>query len=279
MLSCEHPSRRRTHVTITAENPGAVARAPLPRRTTDETVAAIALVEHLFPPQFLRLPGLEIALAYRQAENREHVGGDIIDVYRLLDGETALSIADISGKGIKAAVDAAIVKYSMRAYASEGYSPGRVLRSLNRLYNEKNRNDGEESFVTAFFASFDPDTSVLRYASAAQEPVAVCEPGRATYALDITAPMLAVFDDEGGLFGESSMQVASGTLLITATDGLIECRARDGTFFGMDRFLRVIDENRDRDVQDVLDALLTAAETFARAEYEDDTAVLVARFL
>jgi len=241
-------------------------------------MAAVVLVEHLFPPQFLRLPGLEIALAYRQAGNREHVGGDIIDVYRLLDGTTILSIADISGKGIKAAVDAAIIKYSMRAYASEGFSPEKVLRSLNRLYNEKNLNDGEESFVTAFVASFEPGASMLHYASAAHEPIAICEPGRAPYALAITAPMLAVFDDAGDLFGESSMKVERGTLLVAATDGLTECRARNGEFFGMQRFLQVIDENRDRDVKGVLEALLNAAESFSRAHYEDDTAVLVARF-
>src|SRR5579863_8817486 len=122
----------------------------------DASLAARSLVEHLFPPQVRRLPGLEIALSYRQAGNREHVGGDIIDVYRLFDTSTILSIADISGKGVKAAVDAALVKYSMRAYASEGFSPKSVLRSLNRLYNEKNLNDGDESYVTAFFASFEP---------------------------------------------------------------------------------------------------------------------------
>jgi sigma-B regulation protein RsbU (phosphoserine phosphatase) len=260
-------------------DPNSALRSRASKRTTDGAVAAALLVEHLFPPQFLRLPGLEIAVAYRQAGNREHVGGDIIDVYRLLDGKTALSIADISGKGIKAAVDAAIIKYSMRAYASEGFVPSRVLCSLNRLYNEKNVNDGEESYVTAFFACFDPETSTLRYASAAHEPVAICEPGRPAYVLDVTAPMLAVFDERSDLFGESSINVKRGTLLVAATDGLVECRARSGDFFGMDRLLAIIDENRDAGVQDVLAALSAAAETFSEVEYEDDTAILVARFL
>jgi len=242
-------------------------------------LAAVTLTEHLFPPRFRTLPGLEIAVAYRQAGNREHVGGDIIDVYRLLDGRTVLSIADISGKGIKAAVDAALIKYSMRAYASEGFSPRGILRSLNRLYNEKNLNDGEESYVTAFVATFEPGTSTLRWASAAQEPIAICEPGRATRALDVTAPMLAVFEDPADRFGELSMKVESGALLVAATDGLIECRARNGEFFGMQRLLQVIDENRQRGVQDMLEALLEAALSFSRAEFEDDTAVLVARFL
>jgi sigma-B regulation protein RsbU (phosphoserine phosphatase) len=247
--------------------------------TASEAAAATTLVEHLFPPQFLRLPGMEIALAYRQAGNREHVGGDIIDVYRLLGGCTVLSIADISGKGIKAAVDAALIKYSMRAYASEGFSPENILRSLNRLYNEKNVNDREESFVTAFVASFDPATNVLRYASAAHEPVAICEPGRPAYELAVTAPLLALFEEPGELFGESSLTVEKQTLLVAATDGLTECRAPGGEFFGMERFLRLIDANREKDAQGVLEALLSEVAAFARVEFEDDTAVLVARFV
>ena len=250
-----------------------------PVTAEDESLAAMTLVEHLFPPQVRRLPGLEIALAYRQAGNREHVGGDIIDVYRLLNKNTVLSIADISGKGVKAAVDAALIKYSMRAYASEGFPPEHILRSLNRLYNEKNLNDGEESFVTAFVASFEPGSGTLRYASAGHEPVAVCKPGKAAYSLDMTAPMLAVFDDPANLFRASSIEVTSRTLLVAATDGLIECRAPNGEFFGMQRFLRLIEEYRERDVQELLAALLGAAESFARADYEDDTAIMVARFL
>ncbi|HTW85411.1 MAG TPA: PP2C family protein-serine/threonine phosphatase [Candidatus Sulfotelmatobacter sp.] len=236
-------------------------------------------MEHLFPPQFLRLPGMEIALAYRHAGNREHVGGDIIDVYRLLDGQTVLSIADISGKGVKAAVDAALVKYSMRAYASEGFSPDRILRSLNRLYIEKNINDGEESFVTAFVAAFDPATGVLRYASAAHDPIAIREPGRPAYELPVTAPLLALFDDPAELFGEARLTVESNTLLVAATDGLTESRGPGGEFFGLERLLRLIDANCDKDAEGVLAAVLSEVRSFSRVEFEDDTAILVARFI
>jgi serine phosphatase RsbU (regulator of sigma subunit) len=242
-------------------------------------MAAMILVEHLFPSVFLRLPGMEIALAYRQAGNREHVGGDIIDVYRLLDGKTALSIADISGKGVKAAVDAALLKYSMRAYASEGFSPQKILRSLNRLWNERNVNESEDTFATAFIAVFDPVTSVLRYASAAHEPIAICEPGRPTRDLAVTAPMLALLEDPGDLFAEREMHIETGSLLVVATDGITETRARGGELFGMDRFLRAIEDNRELDAQGVLEALLAEAQVFSRAEFEDDTAVLVARFI
>jgi serine phosphatase RsbU (regulator of sigma subunit) len=139
--------------------------------------------------------------------------------------------------------------------------------------------DGEESFVTAFVASFDPTTYVLRYASAAHEPVAISEPGRPAYGLPVTAPLLALFEESGELFGESSLKVEPNTLLVAATDGLTECRAPGGEFFGMERFLRLIDANRERDTQGVLEAVLSEVQAFARVEFEDDTAILVARFI
>ena len=75
--------------------------------------------------------------------------------------------------------------------------------------------------MTAFVASFDPETGTLRYASAGHEPVAVSEPGMPTYGLNMTAPMLAVFDNPKNLFRGSSLKVKSRTLLVAATDGLI----------------------------------------------------------
>ena len=90
---------------------------------------------------------------------------------------------------------------------------------------------------------------------------------------------MALFPDPVDLFGESSLKVERQTLLVAATDGLTECRAPGGEFFGMGRFLRLIDANREKDAQGVLEAVLSEIQAFARVEFEDDTAVLVARFI
>jgi serine phosphatase RsbU (regulator of sigma subunit) len=98
--------------------------------------AAQVLIEHLFANMDAKVPGISYAVAYHLAE--EFIGGDIVDVYHFDNNSVALSIADISGKGARAAVHAALIKYGMRAYCSEGLTPERALRSMDRLYLENN---------------------------------------------------------------------------------------------------------------------------------------------
>jgi len=98
--------------------------------------AAQVLVEHLFSTTDARIPGINYAVAYRLAE--QFIGGDIVDVYHFDNHSVALSIADISGKGARAAVHAALIKYGLRAFSSHGVTPERALRSLDRLYLDNN---------------------------------------------------------------------------------------------------------------------------------------------
>lgn len=104
--------------------------------SAEDRQAAEVLIKHLFAPPLHRINGVEYATAYRLAQGA--VGGDIVDVYHFDNGNVAFSIADISGKGAQAAIHAALVKYGLRCYASEGLTPERVLRSLDRVYLENN---------------------------------------------------------------------------------------------------------------------------------------------
>lgn len=137
--------------------------------------AAEVLIRSLFSPSQHAIDGIEYHVAYALAEGA--VGGDIVDVYHFDNGNVALSIADISGKGVAAAVHAALVKYGLRCYASEGLTAERVLRSLDRAYVENNAFERTESFSSAFFAIVDKDRRILTYANAGHEPVFLCRPG------------------------------------------------------------------------------------------------------
>ena len=130
--------------------------------------AARILVEHLFEQNFLAIPGVDIGTAYALADDQARVGGDLIDVYQFNNGSAAISIADISGKGMKAAAQAALVKYGLRAYVSSGLTPAQALRCLNVLYLESAAFDraDRESFVSVFLGVIDPERKIMTYASA-----------------------------------------------------------------------------------------------------------------
>lgn len=244
--------------------------------TTKENAAAI-LVEHLFATTDARIPGINYAVAYRLAE--EFIGGDIVDVYHFDNNSVAFSIADISGKGARAAVHAALIKYGLRSFSSHGLAPERALRSLDRLYLENNNFEQTESFATVFFGLVDPKRKVITYANAGHEPVIIVQPDKTVEVLGPTAPLIGVFDDQHHMFGQDVVMVSPGTLFVATTDGITESRNRAGEMFGMDRFVDVVRANSNSDLKVLIEAVINAAQTFGRGRVVDDIAIVAARFL
>lgn len=247
--------------------------------TDDFGLAARALVQHIFPSRFHTMSGIETALTYAVPGTGSQVGGDIVDAFALSNGFATFSIADITGKGAAAAVNAALVKYAMRAYASEGFFPEKVLRSLNRLYIENNANEQSESYLTAVFGLVDPARRILTYASAGHEPAIVCRPGQGAAILPPTAPMIAVCNDDELEFSQATIPLQPGTVLVLATDGVTEMRSPEGEPFGIDRLRNCAGQHFHDSVAQQAERLLGETLRFGRGRCDDDIAILVACFL
>jgi phosphoserine phosphatase RsbU/P len=247
------------------------------RHPPSKANAAEILIEHLFANTDAQIPGISYSVAYRLAE--VHIGGDIVDVYHFDNNSVALSVADISGKGARAAVHAALIKYGLRALSSHGLTPERALRSLDRLYLENNNFEESDSFATVFFCLIDPRRKVLTYASAGHEPVLIVHPDKSIQVLAPTAPLIGVFDDQHHLFTQDIASISSGSLLVATTDGVTESRNAAGELFGMERFIEVVRAHADGDVIDVTKAVLDTAQAFSHTGIVDDMAILAARIL
>ncbi len=239
--------------------------------------AAQVLIEHLFADTDARIPGITYAVAYRLAE--EFIGGDIVDVYHFDNNSVALSIADISGKGARAAVHAALIKYGLRALCSHGLTPERALRSLDRLYLENNNFERNDSFATVFFALVDPKRRIVTYASAGHEPVIIVHANGKVEVLAPTAPLIGVFDDQHHLFAQEAIHVAAGSVVVATTDGVTESRNADGETYGMDRFIASVKANLHDDLRKTIGAVIDDALAFGGNRQADDIAILAARIL
>lgn len=239
--------------------------------------AGVLLVRHLFTPQPREIDGIEYAVEYRMAQG--DAGGDVIDVYVFDNSSVAFSASDISDKGAHAAVHAALVKFALRAYSSQGANPETTLFSLNKLYIENAVHEGRPSYATSFFGIVDVDRRVLGYASAGHDTVFLMHPGEHAVPLPVTAPMLGVFDSQGHLFRQRYVEVRSGTMLLAATDGVTDARHGDVEFFGMDRLRDRIEALRDAPAAHVARAIVDEAGAFWGADrVRDDMAVLAVRF-
>ncbi len=247
--------------------------------TREDRASAEVLMRHLFATSEHEIDGVEYHVAYALAERA--IGGDIVDVYHFDNGNVAFSIADISGKGATAAIHAALVKYGLRCYASEGLSAERVIRSLDRTYIENNAFERTESFASVFLGILDYGRRSMTYASAGHEPAILWKPETGAEVLKPTAPLIGVFDDQHHLFKQRHVEVPPGTILVATTDGVTEARSPDGGFFGIDRLVASVTAaiHVAPSMESVVDRILYDVNRFCNGHLRDDIALLAARIL
>jgi PAS domain S-box-containing protein len=138
------------------------ARDALLRELEREHRASAAFQQAALPASLPVIPGIRFHAVYSAAHSEALVGGDWYDVFRLSDGRVVLSIGDVSGSGLDAAVTMAGVRQAIRGAAQIYPDPVAVLDAADRAL----RSEQPDRIVTAFVAVFDPLTSNLTYASA-----------------------------------------------------------------------------------------------------------------
>jgi PAS domain S-box-containing protein len=218
------------------------------------------------------LSGFEFANAYSSATAATNVGGDFYDIFELDEHYVGITIGDISGKGLDAAVLTSLIRNSIRAYASEDAKrPSRVLAQANQLIF---RSTPTEVFATVFFAMVDRRDGRLVYANAGHPAAAVVKPDGTSARMPATGPLLGAFPDM--LFEEREGCLDPDDLLFLYTDGLTEAR-RDGELYGEDRLFAMLPTTRSTVPRDVIDAVLVDVNRFAGDRLRDDLAILAVR--
>ena len=241
----------------------------------DDTAAEV-LIKHLFAQPSDKLPGIDYAVGYKPADGP--TGGDILDVFPFDSGSVGFSVADISGKGVRAAVHAALIKYAVRAYASAEQPAEMVLQSLNRLFLENNAFEKTDAFASVFVGIVDSQRRVMTYASGGHEPVMLVSSGGAVRVLAPTAPLVGILAGQNDLFGEAVADLEPGCILVATTDGVTEAR-RDGELYGMERLTDFVARHSQNPVEVQVKSLLADVSAYCNGKPQDDIAVLIARIL
>jgi serine phosphatase RsbU (regulator of sigma subunit)/HAMP domain-containing protein len=234
---------------------------------------AETLQNSLLPKNDFSSENVDIAEVYLPALEEANVGGDFFDVIRLAGGRIGIVIADVAGKGLRAAVHTAMVKYILQAYMFQGSPLAVILAHLNKaLYAQLD----SDSFVTLFVGIFDPCTGGLTYANAGHEMPVLHVPGRDwADTLDVTGPALGTIQD--AVYAERNIILAPGGILALYTDGISEARA-GGEMFGMQGIQDVVTLRSGDTARVVADAIVEMASNHAQGRLRDDVAVLVLKF-
>jgi phosphoserine phosphatase RsbU/P len=251
------------------------------QRLENELSIAHEVQQQLFPRTLPKLPGIELEAICRPART---VSGDYYDFIRISPTRLAIALADISGKGISAALLMANVQAALRSYVlryREG-QPGNLSAPINtaeiisHLNRHLFRNSSDERYATCFFGVYDTETRQLSYTNAGHLPPVYIH-GNCIQRLEAGGMVVGLFNNVP--FEQGALDIEPGGLLIAYSDGLTESENVYGEEFGAQRLIDVALRNKDASPNIIGEAMMSAAEEWSgSSEQADDMTVIVARF-
>jgi len=212
----------------------------------------------------------DIGIFYASATIAAVVGGDFYDAVQLADDNVSIFVGDISGKGIEATADAAMVKYTLRAVSFEDPDPASVLTSANDI--TANQLMGGH-FATLVYGLYNTASGELLLGIAGHPYPLHYSAARGEVA-PVTANDPAFALIKNYRYTDVALRLAEDDLLVLYTDGIIELR-RDKEFFGMERLGELIAKYSALKAQEIADRIIEEAREFAGGRLTDDIVLMV----
>jgi sigma-B regulation protein RsbU (phosphoserine phosphatase) len=251
------------------------------QKLENELSVAQEVQKQLFPRAIPNLQGIEIEAICNPARV---VSGDYYDFIRISPTRVAIAVADISGKGISAALLMANVQAALRSEVlrhrdgqpGTRHEPIDTAEIVSHLNLHLFRNTSDERYATMFFAVYDSETRQLHYTNAGHlPPIYIC--GDKVRRLETGGMVVGLFNDVP--FQQGAVEIGHGGMLIAYSDGLIEPENVYGEEFGAERLVDVALRHKNASAHDIAEAMIHAAEEWSGSpEQADDMTVIVLRF-
>ena len=237
----------------------------------NELDVASKIQQGILPTSFPEGEGFEV---YGNMAPARNVGGDFFDVINLENDRLGLAVADVSDKGVPAALFMMSSRTLLKGSAIGMGNPSAVLCEVNDILNEDN---DEFMFVTILYAVFDPETRELTYANGGHNnPLLVHADGSSAELPHTGGIALGVMP--GLEYKEATITLAAGDTLVLYTDGVSEAMNGLGEEFGMDRLKQIFLNRMPASAREANEAILEAVSVFAgETPQSDDVTCLVLR--
>ena len=238
-------------------------------RIVAELNVAKDIQSSMLPSIFPAFPERNDFTIYAVMDAAKAVGGDFYDFFMVDDDHLAMVMADVSGKGIPAALFMVIAKTLIKNSAKPGVGPGEVLRKVNEQLCEGNDN---MMFVTVWLGILELSTGRGISANAGHEHPAIRKSG-GLYKLDVYKHSPAVAVMEGMTFKEHEFTLEPGDSLFVYTDGVPEATNAGNELFGTDRMVDVLNSDPGAEPEQVLANIKAAVDEFVgdAAQFDDLT--------
>ncbi len=237
----------------------------------NELDVARKMQQDILPKSF---PASEAFDLYASMVPALSVGGDFFDVYEFNDGRVGVAIADVSGKGVPAAMFMMASRTLLKACAAISDSPAAVVEQVNTMLSDEN---DAMTFVTLLYGIYDSRTKEFVYANGGHNPPVIVRPNLTTELLESTGGVaLGVMQDFK--YQGNTVTLEPDSMIVFYTDGVVEAEKEDKELFEMDRFCEILQGSTFKDAEEVTNEVFNKVREFAGENPQsDDITCLVLR--
>jgi phosphoserine phosphatase RsbU/P len=237
------------------------------RTSTRELEEARRIQRKLMPSALPHIDGFELAASWQPAGR---VGGDCYDAIPLGGSRIAITIADVVGKGLPAALLMSGLQTAVRAFASDVLPTDDLCSRLNRIIGSQ---IAEGRFISFFCCLLDPAIGILSYTNAGHYPAVLVRRDGAVERLATGGPVLGAIP--GASFGRGVVDLAAGDRLVLYTDGITEARNADDDEFGEERLVEEIVAERACSAPALTSRIVDSVSSFTGGLFQDDATLVV----
>ena len=232
-----------------------------------------AILPRIFPPFPEEAANMDIAASMNAAKD---VGGDFYDFFRIDDDKIGFVIADVSGKGVPAAIFMAVSRTLIRATGIRGVTPSECISYSNDLLAKESANN---MFVTVFYGIYNIKTGEVTYTNAGHNPPYLIKAGGTIEQLPLSKDIVVGALDDFQ-FSEETLQLEHGETLLLYTDGVTEAINVNDEEYGEKRLEETLKDVTQQNCQQIINTVKADVKTFAgEAEQSDDITLLAIKRL
>ena len=238
----------------------------------NELNIASQMQQSILPAQFPRGPDFQVYASMTPARN---VGGDFYDIVHLEDNRIGVAIADVSDKGVPAALYMMSSRTLLKGAAIGCESPSQVLDEVNNLLQD---DSDTGMFVTLFYGIYDPATNEFTYANGGHNPPLIVHADGSSTVLAMTGGV-ALGVVPSIQYEQTTVAISPGDTILLYTDGITDATNEEGEFFGLERLQATFAGNPPRDSRAANDAVFEALQNFVgdAAQADDITCLALSR--
>ncbi|MBK0380263.1 PP2C family protein-serine/threonine phosphatase [Mucilaginibacter segetis] len=258
-------------IVVALENKKLFRERLLAERFQREMELAVEVQNMLIPVRIYKETGIEVGAKYLPHQN---IGGDYFDFFRLNQNEFMWCIADVSGKGISAALLMANFQASLQGLASIEDNLTNIVERLNKIVINNTKG---ERFITLFLARYNENTRKLNYINAGHNPSILYSGGEA-FPLKLGTTMIGAFE-ELPFLNEGEIDIEPESLLFNYTDGLMDHEQQNLKTWNEDKLLQFVESNGELLPDDFNQKLMDHINNVIKGKPIDDITLLTLRIV